>query len=298
MTDPTPKYVAPAPASPPAAPAPHQASAPTSPYYFQSPWYQSQQYYASPAAAMYAPAPPAPVTSDEGPLAPAPSGWWPSTLARVVAIVLGVLTVAALVLGALAPTLAPQSRSTVPSDWTKVYDAAPRDDSKWSTNSGCTVNGRGMDAVGTSTGARCEFASSAARDLVSRGFYIEATLVAAGSVEGNQQPAIIIGSDNAVTAAFDQSGNYVLCTNSVSMSCANQSGASGSTIAWHADGYVGNTIGLRYLPATEELTLYANGQQIATQTGTVPSGSPLALGALVHSEALFTHVTIYAASAG
>ena len=70
----------------------------------------------------------------------------------------------------------------------------------------------------------------------------------------------------------------------------------GSTIFWHGDAFVANTLTVRYHGATGELTLFVNGQQAAQASVAVPSGATLSLSTPTGDEALFTHATLYSAS--
>jgi hypothetical protein len=72
------------------------------------------------------------------------------------------------------------------------------------------------------------------------------------------------------------------------------------TDAWHGDSYVANSIALRFLPDTGgggQLAYFANGQLVTTIGLDLGSSAALGIGAASDAEALFTHATVYSASA-
>ena len=268
---------------------------PSYPSYQPYPAYQPYQPY---PYQPYQPAPPAPeVQPDEGPLPEPPQGVAPGRYAGIFAIVLGVVCLAALVLAALAPTLSPRAATNVPTTWAKVYDDVIRTGSAWDTSGDCTPVSGNLDIQASDTSVSCNFKPSESLDVLSQGFYIQAEVAPAARVAGVQLPMITVGEGQDIKVAFDQEGNYRLCAGAGSNVCL-----SDSTIAWHSDGYVPNTIGLLYIPGASTsdsgtVTFFANGQEIASKPDTLPSNAPLALGAATGGEALFTHVTLYLASA-
>lgn len=280
---------------------PYPAYQPYQPYPAYQPYSSYPQSYLPQPYPAYQPVQPAPDTQpDEGPLAEMPQGYTPGRYASIFAIVLGVVCLGALVLATLAPALAPQSQATVPSNWGKVYDGAIRADGMWDTaNSNCNTVSNGLDiqALDVNHGVSCDYIPSERQDLLRHGFYIQAEIAPAARVAGNQLPAIVAGQGDDIVAAFDQEGNYEICART-SVGCRND-----STVAWHSNAYVANTIGLLYVPFSSDtfvsgtFTLFANGQAITSIAGPVSTNSPLALGAGQGGEALFTHVTLYLASA-
>lgn len=247
----------------------------------------------------YQPVQSAPDTQpDEGPLAEMPQGYTPGRYASIFAIVLGVVCLGALVLAALAPALTPQAQTAIPSNWGKVYDDVIQAGGAWDTANSCSAVSKGLDiqASNTNSGVLCDYKPSERLDVLRPGFYIQAQLAPAAGVAGNQLPAIVVGQAQDLFVVFDQEGNYRICAIT---SCQKD-----STVAWHSDAFVANTIGLLYVPYSDSdstvsgtLTVFVNGQAIARTVASVASNSPLALGAALGGEALFTHVTLYLASA-
>ncbi len=272
---------------------------PNQPYQPYSPYPQS--YPAQPQPYLpYQPVQPAPVAQpDEGPLPEIPQGYAPGRYASIFAIVLVVVCLGALVLAALAPALAAQSQVAIPSNWGKVYDGVIRVGGPWDTANGCSAVSKGLDvqASNTNSDVLCDYTPSEQLDLLRHGFYIQAQVAPAARVAGDQLPDIVVGQGQDLTlVAFDQEGNYGICAIT---KCRKD-----STVAWHSDDFVANTIGMLYVPYSDSdssvsgtLTVFANGQAIARTAAAVSSNSPLALGAAQGGEALFTHVTLYLASA-
>ncbi len=278
---------------------------PNQPYQPYSPY--PQPYPVQPQPYLpYQPVQPAPVAQpDEGPLPEMPQGYAPGRYASIFAIVLVVVCLGALVLAALAPALTSQSQAAIPSNWGKVYDDVIRAGGAWDTVDGCSAVSKGLDvqASNTDSGVLCDYTPSEHLDLLRHGFYIQAQVAPAARVAGDQLPAIVVGQNQDFSVDFDQEGNYRICAIA---SCWKDSTVArkDSTVAWHSDDFVANTIGLLYVPYSDSdssvngmLTVFANGQAIARTAAFVSFNSPLALGAAQGGEALFTHVTLYLASA-
>ncbi|MGZ3665752.1 MAG: hypothetical protein ACXWQR_03950 [Ktedonobacterales bacterium] len=281
----------------------YPSNQPNQPYSsYQQPYPPYQQPYPYPYQPQpyppYQPYQPTPETQpNEGPLPTVPEGLAPGRYARVVAGVLGVVCLIAVVLAALGPALTQRAQASVPSGWGKAYDGAIRSDGTWDTADDCSLKANGLDvrANDSSSNLSCDFKPSERLDVLGQGFYIEAKVAPAASVTGAQTPMLVAGEGEDINAAFDQDGNYRLCAGTGAV-CTY-----GSTVAWHSDGFVPNTIGLLFIPddpnsVSGTITLFANGQAVASRSGTLPPNSPLALGAEKGSEALFTHVTLYLAS--
>lgn len=235
------------------------------------------------------PTPPAPVTSEEGPAPRAPRGLAPNRYALIVAIVIVAITVTAMVLAVIGPALASSASSAIPGGWTKVYDANLTDDGNWLTPVGCSFTATGLDAQAPSTPAAsgCTFSSSQNGDLTSQGVLVRVALAPAASVRGNQVPAITLDFQGApVTFSINQEGQFDLCLPDGSLTCH-----SDETVAWHEDGFVANTIALRYVNGI--VTGYANDQQIIERSVNVSGRATISLAATRGNEALFTHATIY-----
>jgi len=209
------------------------------------------------------------------------------------AIATAIITVLAVALASVAPSLGLRTANAVPADWTKVLDGGIAADA-WHLNVGCSLTSQGMDVVGTGHDAMCLYTRSTTGDLTSHGFLIEVRVAPSGSVQGNQEPLVEVGSDSTgVSAVFTQSGQFALCTGVSSGSCIQ-----GNSIAWHSDSFIANSMGLRYVSDGDsgQVTLFANGQEVASTAATVAPGAPISLGAAANAEAVFTHATLYSAT--
>jgi hypothetical protein len=245
-----------------------------------------------------------PREQEEPPAERAPRGLWSDGATMWLAIAAVVITVLAVALASVAPSLGLRTANAVPGDWTKVLDGGIAADA-WRLNVGCSLTAQGMDVVGSSHDAVCLYTRSTTGDLTSRGFLIEVRVAPAGTVQGNQEPLIAIGNPSTgVSGVFTQSGQYALCTGVSSDSCirGNTIGCDscirGNTIAWHSDSYIANSMGLRYVADGDggRVTLFANGQEVASIAATIAPGSSISLGAAADSEAVFTHATLYSAT--
>ena len=246
--------------------------------------------------AMPAPPTPTPATSEEGPAPRAPHGLAPDRYARIAGIVIVAITLAAMALAVIGPALAPGASSAIPSGWAKVYDANLTNDGNWLTPLGCSFAANGLDAQAPSApaAAGCTFGPSQNGDLTSQGVFVQVALAPAASVRGNQVPAITLDFQGApVTFSITQEGQFELCLPDGSLTCP-----SDETVAWHEDGFVANTMALRYVNGT--VTGYANGQQIIERSVNVLGlgRATISLAATRGNEALFTHATIYSGSGG
>jgi hypothetical protein len=72
--------------------------------------------------------------------------------------------------------------------------------------------------------------------------------------------------------------------------------ASGSTIAWHADAFVPNEIAVLYNSDQDTAAFYVNGQFVDQVSADISASPTVAVTTSSSGQALFTHVTIYAAS--
>lgn len=232
------------------------------------------------------------VTSEEGPAAEKPRGPWPTRYAKAFGIVIIVLTGVAIALAAVAPLLAGASSPSLPKGWTTLYDGLPQP-GQWSNAAGCDYSGSGLLITGNAATENCLFLLSRNRDLVSSGFYVEATLGPAADVAQTEDGGILVGArSDALAAVVDQSGAYRLCT----LPCVSGAiYATGKTDAWHAGGYTPNVIGLRYEADSHTATLYVNGQAVRSVTYTPPPSSEIALAASRDAQVLITHVAVSAA---
>jgi hypothetical protein len=244
-----------------------------------------------PQAPWAMPAPPAPAPSEEGPAPRAPRGVAPNRYALIVAIVIVTITVAAMVLAVIGPALASSGPSPIPSGWARVYDASLTNDGSWDAGADCSYATNGLDVRGgANVRNACVFGRSEGNDLTSAGVYVQASVVPAASVPGNQVPAIaLVFNDSRAFFAVNQEGQYELCLPGDGSLCP-----TGATVAWHEDGFVANTLALRY--ANGILTGYANGQVVAERPADLSSKATIVLSATRGDEALFTHATIYSGS--
>ncbi len=228
------------------------------------------------------------VVATPGDPAPAPSpprGLWPDRYSVVFAIAISMLTLCAVSLALVAPGLSRSHLDPSSAGLIKMYDADLHNDGNWSPSSGtCAFQPDGLDVVGANATGECTFRPSVNTDFTSRGFLLEIQLAPAASVPRNQVALVTIGDANIM---LNQNGIYTLCT---SASCAG-----GATVAWHGDAYVGNAIAVLYDVDTESLTLYVNGQEVASGPATLIQAA-IALGAATNGEALYTHMTLYAGS--
>lgn len=208
------------------------------------------------------------------------------------------LTVLALVIAALAPSLRPTASGTLPAGWTPVYqhDLTVADNAAWDLTKGCAFNEAGLDASATGSSATiCDFMSAGAGGATTQGFYFEAEIAPAATVPAFERALLLVGvtsnqSGDALAFEVDQQGRYVLCDTS----CAPGRGIyiSGGTAAWHGDAFVANTFAVRVSPDHTHETFFVNGQQVATATANLGAQPALALGAPSGSDALFTRATL------
>jgi hypothetical protein len=217
--------------------------------------------------------------------------------------VIGGLTILALALAAIAPSLTPSGSTPVPAGWQAVYQsnlaaASTKDYQAWDVSKGCSFYSTGLDANGSngaggaSGSAVCAFAPAKVGGDTSQGFYFEVGLAPAASVSSFQQSALAIGdvSSSSAQGVFfevDQSGRYLICDSA----CSPRSGGvyvTGGTAAYHGDAYVANTIAVRVWPNHNEETFYINGQQVADVSVDLGLQPALAAGAPSGSETIFT----------
>jgi hypothetical protein len=231
------------------------------------------------------------------PLATAPRGVAPDWHARIIGMIFVVLTAAAVVLALVAPQLVNHSAGVVPATWAKVYDSQPSGgDGAWKALEGCETTSQGLHVVGSDTAVGCEFAASVTRDLTSGGFYLETMTAPPGDVATGEDPLLAFDyQSNVLLVGFNQLGEYTICTNPCDLTASVYD--AGVTVAWHTNGYTPNTIALLYTPNTSQVTLYANGQEVTTVSFSAPASSRLLLSADASGEAIYTHVTLYSASA-
>lgn len=221
----------------------------------------------------------------------------PGLYALIFGGIVAVVTLAALALAVVAPSLEPNASTAIPSGWSQAYNGdLSQSVDGWDTSNGCTSVTAGLLAQGTDqNGQICQFQPSASGNL-GPGLVIEATVAPASQTTLQEIPLITIGSTAQALVAFDQQGTYIICDGSCDPSAGDSHYIKGTTAAWHTDPYVANTITVRLDPGGTTLTVYANGEQVATGPVSVDSNPQIAIGANANAQALFTHVTIYSGS--
>jgi hypothetical protein len=265
----------------------------------QAPYPQANPYagYYNAPYSYYPWYPPAPLppTPAERPLRPGRARIANALIAvGVVIVTLGAITVAA-----LAPALTSSPASSPAAGLSQVYSAPlTSDDGQWNLSHGCFFGDGGLHATLQRSNTLCDFSASAAPDLASTGFYLEAVVGPAAAVSGQQKPCIVISTgEDAITAAFDQQGGFglVLPGATGAEACSIGSALVGSGgYAWHTNGITPNRIGVRYDAPTGTLTVYANGLPIATRSIQLLRPISLSLGASADGEAVFTRFSLYA----
>jgi hypothetical protein len=263
---------------------------------------------------------PAPITSEEGPLPEAKRGIWPGRYAKVIAFVLIAMVVVAIVAAAIGPLVAAQiSPTSAPSNWTKAYDSNLQNTSEWTGDGGCYNGPNGLDvsASTANTGGfdLCTYSPSTTSDLVSQGFQLNLTLSPESQLASPLTPVVRIGDStgDGLTVVFDDTGNYVICDDASSdcsaclpanlgmVGCESSILANDSTVAWHTDSYVANTLAIRYqvnADGSNTISVFANGQEVASSDTTVilSSGYSIAIGSGDGGEALYTGAKLYTPS--
>ncbi|HEY7834001.1 MAG TPA: hypothetical protein VIG30_10560 [Ktedonobacterales bacterium] len=290
MNQPTPQ---PAPTQPQPTPQAPGAPAPGSPYagypYYGYPYYPYP--YAYPTAAAQQTKPPAlPRSPSEGPGRP-----WAARVRNLVgAVIAVVLTVAAIAAAASAAANAQTAPSPASEGLRQVYSQPLVNDwTNWTLDHGCVLQYGGLladaasDASSTDP-AICKFVPSTQQDLLAQGFQATVVMAPSGDVPAQEQGGIVLGGGSA-TYVFDisQQGMFEF-----KASVGPSGAAVGSTIAWHADPSLANTITIDYSAANNLLQVYVNGQSILTQTVTLEQGDELGLFAPNGYQALFTSFTL------
>jgi hypothetical protein len=235
----------------------------------------------------------------------------------VTGFVLIAMVVVAVAAAAIGPLVAAQiSPSSAPSSWTKAYDSNLQNTTDWNGDSGCNNGPNGLDvSVSTANTAGfdlCTYSPSTSSDLVSQGFQLNLTLSPESQLEKPLSPVVQIGdsSGNGFTVIFDDTGDYAICQDTSTdcsgclpgnlATCNDSSLASDSTVAWHTDSYVANTLAIRYqvnADGGDTISVFANGQEVASSVTTVSlsSGNSIAIGSGDGGEALYTGATVYTA---
>jgi hypothetical protein len=215
----------------------------------------------------------------------------------LIAAAVALVTLGAIALAALAPSLVPANTAAPGAGMSQLYAASPASDpSHWDISSGCVFADGGLHATRQSSATLCDFRPDAVQDLASTGFYLVADVGPAAAVASQQIPCVEIrAGEDAVTLAFDQQGAYGLHVGGSSGECTVSSGLTATdTYAWHANGITPNRIAVRYDASAATLTGYANGLMVAERSIQLSSPVTLRLGAGADGEAVFTHFSLYA----
>lgn len=225
----------------------------------------------------------------------------PSRFGLIFGIVASALTLAAIVLAVFAPQFTSAPKLQVPAGWQQFYSANPGDTtSVWNdatTYRGCSFPSRGLQIA--SEGA-CEFQPG--NDVtLDGGLLIKAQLAPAAEVPASEDAGILL--DNSVLFIITQQGDYEICRDSCDVPSGDNTDfatspvvLSGSTVAWHADAFVPNEIAALYNADQSTVAFYVNGQFVDQVSADISSSPKVALTTSSSGEALFTHVSIYAAS--
>lgn len=219
-------------------------------------------------------------------------GLWTGRYGLVFAVVVTSVTIAALVLAFLGTGLAPRVAGPASSGLTRVFDGALTNNGQWENTDSCYFSSSGLDVSSRSGAAQCQYKPSINTDFTSQGFLLEVTVAPAASIQGQEIADIAAAG---TTVEVTQQGAFTICTAADVPCTLGTPSSAGSTDAWHTDGYVSNTIAVRYSPNEARLTVIVNGQQIAS----LPTGQisgPIALGTRAGGEALYTHAALYSAS--
>lgn len=223
----------------------------------------------------------------------------PSRFGLFFGIVASVLTLAAIALAVFAPQLTSAPKLQVPAGWQQVYSANPGNTpGAWDNASGCYFPSQGLVVDSNST---CEFQPANGATLEG-GVLIVAQLAPAADVSVSEDAGFLL--DNSLLVIITQQGDYEICHNSCTPATSVDTTdpapspviASGSTVAWHADAFVPNEIAVLYNSDQDTAALYVNGQFVDQVSADISASPTVALTTSSSGKALFTHVTIYAAS--
>lgn len=211
----------------------------------------------------------------------------------IVAAIGIVLTAAAIVAATFAATDGQSAPSPVSGGLRQVYSQSLGGDAaNWTLDHGCVLQDSGLLADGSSSGAVCAFVPSGQQDLLSQGFQLSAVMAPGEDVPTLEEGGIVLGQeDSGYFIDFTQEGDFAFYIPE-----SNAPFISGSTIAWHTDPSLANTITVRYSATINALDAYVNGQQVFTHALTLDQGTELALAAPEGAQALFTSFALYSAS--
>lgn len=212
----------------------------------------------------------------------------------VVAIVGVVLTIAAIAAASTAATNGQTAPSPASGGLRQVYSQQLSDVSDWSLDRGCVAENNGLLADGSSSGAVCRFEPSAHQDLLSQGFQVAVVMAPGEAVPTLEEGGILLDQDGGrYFIDFDQQGSFFF-----NVEGDTTASVKGSTIAWHADASLANTITVNYSATNHALDVYVNGQRIFTHSLTLDQTATVGLAAPDGAEALFTSFALYSATPG
>jgi hypothetical protein len=217
----------------------------------------------------------------------------------LIAAGVAIVTLLAIAIASLGPSLVSTGANSPAAGLNQVYSSRfATDDGQWDTSDGCTFGDGGLHVTLRPANTLCALHSSAAADLASTGFYLEAVVGPSAAVAGQQKPCIQISAgEDVITVAFDQQGGFGLVLPGVTDAdpCSIGSAVQGSGgYPWHTNGITENRIGVRYDSSAGTLTAYANGLRIARIAIKLSSPIVLSLGATANGEVMFSHFSLYA----
>lgn len=214
------------------------------------------------------------------------------TFAVIFTLLAVLLTAGAVALATYAGQQTATGQDAAPSGWSQVYDASlATPDSNWDTTQGCQFSNGGLLVQSS---AVCQFLPSTTQDLTSQGFLLRLTIAPSADIVNDLEPFVVLGNSDYI--GVTSSGQYSLC-DTASCSASGQVHVQGTTIDWHADVFVTNTMAVKYDAQAGQVTLYLNGVQVASGPLAVGSSAAIGLATSSTGEALFTHATLYSGSA-
>lgn len=216
----------------------------------------------------------------------------PSRFGLVFGIVAAVLSVGSIVLAIVAPALTSAPKLHVPQGWKQVYNDNPGNTTAlWDNARGCTFPAAGLNI---SSDSKCGFTPANGVELTN-GVLIVAQLAPAADVPLSQDAGILL--DDTVLVIISQQGDYMICRSTCErFANTDEPVITGSTVAWHADAFVPNELAVLYDSDQQTVSFYVNGQYVNQVSAGLSSTPTVALTTSTSGEALFTHVTIFAAS--
>jgi hypothetical protein len=226
-----------------------------------------------------------------------------SRYTRIFAIALSVVTIAALAVAYFSSDFHQSGSSALPASWSQAYsaDLTTTNDGAWDESQGCRLTALGLDAAAPSaTDALCVFQPSVNGSVTSAGFFFTAKLAPAANVPSFARAILSIGPIDAASASASASVRFTVGQDGSYTLCDGVCGATGGGIylhgglaSWHGDALVPNTIAVKVTPTHDTLTIFANGQEVATVNPQLGAQPAIVLGAPAGSEAIFSQATLY-----